>query len=134
MTDNTLKLGGFQFHLPALLAQIAEMTEDGQETIGFLFSLVELRARKGADYGARVDTYRNYQIVSDLKGVPGWHAAADRLVEKAVRLGNLVGKDLRGEPISCEAIDDTLRDIALIAAIAYAMRRRNWREGEAACR
>ena len=121
----TLTLGSFTFNLDELIASMKRMDSDGQETMGFLLSLAALRAQKGADYGTRRDTYQNYQIVADLKGVPGWHVAADRLVEKGIRLGNLVGKDLAGDKPAAESIDDTLRDMALIAAIVWAMRARD---------
>lgn len=84
-----------------------------------VLELVELRRRKGHDYGDDKDTFSNITQSEDF-GVDGWLGAAIRLNDKVNRIKSFAKKgSLKNEPI-----EDAFKDIAVYAIIALVLYRR----------
>jgi len=95
---------------------------DSQVVLELLEDLKILHARKAADYGSDQDPFANYQQTANRWGIPGWQAALMRADEKIVRLANLAKS---GKEPTNEDMEEAFGDISLIAAIAYAMWKRD---------
>lgn len=90
----------------------------------FLAALDELRAlhlSKGHDYADATDPLRNYVESARRGGVEVWRSAWLRLLEKQIRLENLIGK---AAAPNHESLEDTLMDLAALALIVRSLRRR----------
>ncbi|HBG81471.1 TPA: hypothetical protein DDW69_01375 [candidate division CPR2 bacterium] len=84
--------------------------------------LAELYDKKNQDYAEKGDTYKNFRENAELWDTEIWQEPLRRLTEKVVRLTNLIKSEK--EP-NFESIDDSIKDIAVLAIIAMDMRRGN---------
>lgn len=89
-----------------------------------LEEMAETHDKKSHDYASNANPYGNYYFAGQIAGLfshsPQDAGFAGRLAEKIYRLANLEssGKETRNE-----SVEDTERDIAVIAALWMASRR-----------
>lgn len=86
--------------------------------------LEEMRAlhrAKSADYGSDEDPLANYTTSADFMGVEPWRGCFGRMMEKAQRIRTFIKK---GKLVN-EGIEESLKDIAVIAVLVLALYRRD---------
>ena len=71
---------------------------------------------KNHDYAGKGDPLKNFKLCAHLAGIPAWHGAYVRLLDKVSRVGSFIES---GElHVKSEKIADTLLDLANYALIA----------------
>jgi len=78
--------------------------------------MLALHDRKNNDYGADADPFANFRA-AETWGVPAWKHVYLRIEEKLQRLRQF---SLKGE-LANESADDSVLDIAVLAAIAVVL-------------
>lgn len=74
--------------------------------------LMELHAKKAADYGADLDPLFNLRMC-EYMGIPAWQGVVIRLTDKIARLMTFARKGT----LQNESVEDTFRDIAVYAIL-----------------
>jgi len=87
-----------------------------------LSELGELHAAKSHDYARADDVYRNFRMNTEVWGTIDWQEPLKRATEKMIRISELTSGDK--EPNN-ESIEDSIKDIAVLAVIALDMYRGN---------
>ena len=81
-----------------------------------LAELGSLHDQKQKDYGTDQDPFANVRSTADW-GIPAWVGALVRLADKVQRLKSMVRKGY----LANESVEDSMRDIAVYAAIALVL-------------
>jgi hypothetical protein len=105
-----------QSELLSKLAEKKPMTVFEQ----ILEEMRRLHQSKSADYGSDEDPLANYTTSADFMGVEPWRGTFGRLMEKAQRVRTFIRK---GKLVN-EGIEESLKDIAVIAVLVLALYRR----------
>lgn len=98
------------------------MTKHHPEFMRAVNEIVEMHARKMADYGKTDDPFSNVRASEDF-GIPGWVGAIVRGNDKMRRLQ----KAAQGGTLVNESIEDSLLDLSVYCLIALVL----FRETEA---
>jgi len=88
-----------------------------------LDELKALHDTKNSDYAdSKTDPFRNFRT-SETIGIPAWKGALVRMMDKWMRIENLVNKENRGEgpAVVNESLIDTLKDNAVYSLIVIAL-------------
>lgn len=95
----------------------SDMLASGSERFYKILSeLALLHAKKQADYGKPNDPFSNVRA-SEGFGVPGWVGCMMRANDKMVR----IQKAAQGGKLANEALEDSLRDLAVYAVIGLCL-------------
>ena len=83
-----------------------------------IWEILELHARKQADYGSGADPFANIRASEDF-GVPAWKGSLIRMNDKVTRLKTFSEKGV----LANESVEDSMADIAVYAIIALCLYR-----------
>lgn len=83
-----------------------------------IWEILELHARKQADYGKEIDPFANIRASEDF-GVPAWKGSLIRMNDKVTRLKTFSEKGV----LANESVEDSMADIAVYAIIALCLYR-----------
>ena len=77
---------------------------------------LETMKKKNADYGGNSGSMKNFEVSATIANVTMSQGILTRLVDKTIRIGNLIVKE--GQ-VKDESIFDTVQDLINYAAILY---------------